>query len=159
MEPIISCRLTDTGIWSYQFWSGREYAGKVSSVLSSLSSTARIEAGPFSWYSTFHVDTQVFPGVSRKVMDDRTGLEIFRIIFCEPGFYRLMGPERSLLVECRDGAYLFGNPGQPVLALTERISEWPWVPAGEPYFRTTVYEEDVRAELLTGMLAFPALRF
>ena len=158
MDPVVTFRLTDTGIWNYRFYAGQELLGSASCALSMLS-TVRIEAGPLAWYSTFHMDTQVVPGTSRKVMDDRTGLEAFRIVFCEPGFYRFLGPEANLLVECRDGAYLFGNPGQPVTAMTERIREWPWVPAGEPFFRTTVYEEAVPAELLTAALAFPALRF
>ena len=33
------------------------------------------------------------------------------------------------------------------------------VPAGEPFFRTTVYEENVPEEMLAAMLAFPAVRF
>ena len=160
MEPIITYRLTDTGIWSYHFYAGQQIIGKASSALS-LSSVVRIECGSVSWYSRFRMNTDngVVPGVSRTVKDDRTGLEAFRIIYCEPGFYRLLGGEISLLVECRENAYLFGNPGQPVLALTERIREWPWVPAGEPFFRTTVYEENVPEETLAAMLAFPAVRF
>ena len=71
----------------------------------------------------------------------------------------MLGGEMNLLVEYRDNAYLFGNPGQPVLAMTERIRDWPWVPAGEPFFRTTVYEENVPEELLATILAFPAVRF
>ena len=70
-----------------------------------------------------------------------------------------MDREKSLLVECRNNAYLFGNPGLPVLAMTEHIREWHWVPEGEPYFRTTVYEEEISEELLIAMLAFPAMRF
>ena len=158
VEPVIAYRVTDTGVWSYHFYLGRQPVGKISCVLSMLS-TVRIGTGAVSWYSTFHMDTQVAPGVSRKVMDDRSGLEVFRVVYCEPGFYRIMGGQLNLLVECRDNAYLFGNPGQPVLALTERIREWPWVPAGEPFFQTTVYEEDTSPELLAAMLAFPALRF
>ena len=158
MEPIITFRQTDTGIWSWYFYAGREKIGQAAITLS-LSSTVRIETESVSWYSPFHIDTQVFPGVSRKVMDDRTGLEVFRIIFCEPGFYRLMGGEINLLAEYRDGSYLFGNPGQPVLAVTERIREWPWAPAGEPFFRTTVYEENVPENLMSAILAFPAVRF
>ena len=156
MEPIVTYRLTETGIWSYHFYSGRKMIGKATSVLS-LSSLVRIESSSVSWYSTFHVDTNVFPGTSRKVMDDRTGLEVYRVIFCEPGFYRMIGGKTNLLVECRENAYLFGNPGEPVLAITERIREWPWVPAGEPFFRTTVYE-DVPEELVLAMTAFPAVR-
>ena len=158
MEPIITYRTTDTGIWSYHFYAGRQIIGKALCRLS-LSSLVRIETGAVSWYSPFHIDTQVFPGVSRKVMDDRTGQEVFRIVFCEPGFYRMLDGEKTLLVECRGEAYLFGNPGKPALAATERIREWPWAPAGEPFFRTTVYEENIPAELLTAMLAMPAVRF
>ena len=158
MDPIITYRQTDTGIWSYHFYAGQESLGKASCSIS-LVSTVRVEMEPVAWYSTFHADTMIFPGVSRKVMDDQSSREVFRIVFCEPGYYRLMDREKSLLVECRENAYLFGNPGLPVLALMERITEWQWVPAGEPFFRTTVYEENVPEELLAAMLAFPALRF
>ena len=157
MEPIITYRQTGTGIWRYHFYSGKGPVGKVSCALSLLS-TVRVEMDLVSWYSTFHADTQVFPGVSRKVMDDRTEREVFRIVFCEPGYYRLMSASGSLLVECRENVFLFGNPGRPVLAMTERISECSWVPVGEPSFRTVVYE-DVSEEVLAAMLAFPALRF
>ena len=158
MEPIITYRLTDTGVWSYHFYAGQQLLGKASSVLSP-SSVVRIESGLISWYSTFHVDTMVIPGTSRKVMDDRTGREVFRIVYCEPGFYRIMGSELNLLTELRGNAYLFGNPGQPVTAMTERIREQSRMPAGEPYFRTTVYEAQVPEEVLFSMLAFPALSF
>ncbi len=160
MEPVITYRLTNTGIWSYHFCAGRQIIGKVSSALS-LSSVVRIESGSVSWYSMFRMDTDngIVPGTSRSVMEDRTGQEVFRIVYCEPGFYRLLGGDINLLVECRENAYLFGNPGQPVLALTERILEWPWVPIGEPFFRTTVYEVNVPEELMMAMLVFPAVRF
>ena len=159
MEPIITYCLTDTGLWRYHFYAGRQIIGKASSALS-LSSVVRIESGPVSWYSMFRMNTDngVVPGASRTVMDDRTGLEVFRIVYCEPGFYRMIGGETNLLVECRENAYMFGNPGDPVLAVTERIREWPWVPAGEPFFRTTVYE-DVPEELVLAMAAFPTVRF
>lgn len=158
VEPFVTYRQTDTGVWSYHCYAGRQQLGKISCAISMLS-TVEIGLGNISWYSTFHMDTQVVPGISRKVMDNRTGLEVFRVIYCEPGFYRIMGEKLNLLVEYRDNAYLFGNPGQPVLAATERIREWPWVPVGEPFFQTKIYEERLDAELLSAMLAFPALRF
>lgn len=157
MDLVITYRQTGTGIWRYHFYSGKEPIGKVSCALSLLS-TVRVEMDSVSWYSTFHADTMVFPGVSRKVMDDRTDREVFRIVFCEPGHYRLMSPSGSLLVECRENAFLFGNPGRPALAMTERISECSWVPVGESFFRTAVYD-DVTEEVLAAILAFPALRF
>ena len=158
MEPVITYRQTDTRIWRYHFYRERQMIGKALCELS-LSSPVRVESEDVSWYSSFHIDTQVFPGISRKIMDDRTGLEVFRVVYCEPGFYRLMGETINLLVECRGEAYLFGNPGQPVLAMTERIREWQWAMTGEPFFKTTAYEEDIPAALLTVMLAFPAIRF
>lgn len=156
MEPIITYRQTETGVWGYHFYSDRKMIGKATCVFS-LSSMVRIESADVSWYSTFHMDTDIFPGVSRKVMDNLSGMEVYRVIFCSPGFYRMIGREMNLLVECRENVYLFGNPGQPVLAVTERIREWPWVPAGEPFFRTTVFE-DVPEELMLAMAAFPAVR-
>ncbi len=157
MDPIISYRLTATGVWRYHFFAGQKLLGKVSCSLSLLS-TVRVEMEPVSWHSTFHGDTMVFPGVSRKVMDDRTDKEVYRIVFSEPGYYRLMNAEQSLLVECRENAFLFGNSGQPVMAMTERISECSWVPFGEPFFRTKVYE-DLPEVVLAAILSFPALRF
>ena len=160
MEPIITYRLTDTGIWSYHFYAGRQKIGKATCELS-MASVVRIESASVSWYSKFRMnaDNGIYPGFSRIVMDDRTGREAYRIVYCEPGFYRFMAGENVLLVECRGNAYLFGNPGKPAIAMTERIREWPWVPAGEPFFRTIVYEEDLPAEAVTAMLAFPAVRF
>lgn len=156
MEPIITYRQTETGVWSYHFYSGRKMIGKATCAFS-LSSMVRIESADVFWYSTFHMDTEIFLGVSRKVMDNLSGQEAYRVIFSSPGFYRMIGGEMNLLVECRENAYLFGNPGEPVLAMTERIREWSWVPAGEPVFRTTIYE-DVPEELVLAMAAFPAVR-
>ena len=33
-----------------------------------------------------NTDNGVVPGVSRSVMDDRTGGKVFRIVYCEDGF-------------------------------------------------------------------------
>ncbi len=158
MEPVITYRLTGTGVWSYYFYTGQKPLGKVSCALSLLS-TVLVETDSFSWHSTFHADTMVFPGVSRKVIDDQSDREIFRIVFCEPGFYRLMSAEGSLLIECRNNAFLFGNPGQPAIAMMERIQECSWIPKGEPFFQTRIYEENIHDKLLIAMLAFPAMRF
>ena len=160
MEPLITYRLTGTQVWSYHFFAGRQMIGKASYVLS-LSPVVRIESPVVSWYSMFQMntDSDILSGVSRKVMDDRAGKEAFRIVYCEPGFYRILGGNVNLLVECRDEAHLFGNPGQPVMALTERIREWSWVPVGEPFFMTTVYERNVPMKLLSAILAFPVLKF
>ena len=158
MNPIISFRLTNTGAWGYRFYSGPQLIGTVSCIISH-SSLVRIEAPGISWYSSFNTDTTIVPGISRHVKDE-AGEDIYRIIYCQPGFYRMIRDDANVLVERRNGAYLFGNQGMPVTAMTERIEEWPWKPAdAEPYFVTKVFEEGVSREFLMAILAFPALRF
>ena len=106
------------------------------------------------------MDNTIVPGISRKVRDNATGEEVFRIVYCQPGFYRMIHGESNILVERLERAYLFGVQGMPVTAMTERIEEWPWNPPNaEPYFVTKFFEENVSRELLFAVLAFPALRF
>ena len=159
MNPIISFRLTNTGAWGYRFYNGPQLLGTASCIISH-SSLIRIEAPGISWYSSFNMDNTIVPGISRRVRDSITGEDIYRIIYCQPGFYRMIRDDANVLVERRNGAYLFGNQGMPVTAMTERIEEWPWKPAdAEPYFVTKVFEEGVSREFLMAILAFPALRF
>ena len=106
------------------------------------------------------MDNTIVPGISRKVKENVNSEEAFRIVYCQPGFYRMIRGESNILVERREGAYLFGVQGMPVTAMTERIEEWPWKPAdAEPYFVTKFFEEQVSREFLFAVLAFPALRF
>lgn len=160
MKQIVAFRLTATGVWGYRFYDGKMLIGTISSLVG-LTSTVRVEAAGFEWYSTFHMDNTIIPGISRRVKDNRNGEDVYRIIYCQPEFYRLMKNSEGLLVERRNGAYLFGNQGMPVLAMTERIESWPWTPGAdyEPYLLTTVYEDNVTEELLMAILSFPALRF
>ncbi len=73
MEPIVTYRLTDTGIWSYHFYAGRRMIGKATSMLS-LSSLVRIESTAVSWYSTFHVDTDIASVISVGAESPWSGL-------------------------------------------------------------------------------------
>ena len=61
-------------------------------------------------------------------------------------------------MERREGKYLYGVQGEPVLAQTERIEGQDVGDEYSPYFQTTIYE-DVQREKLLSMLAFPILRF
>ena len=125
----------------------------------SHSSLVRIEAPGISWYSSFNMDNTIVPGISRHVKDE-AGEDIYRIIYCQLGFYRMIRDDANVLVERRNGAYLFGTQGMPVTAMMERIEEWPWKPPdAEPYFVTRVFEEDISREFLMAILAFPELRF
>lgn len=162
MTEIITYRLSATGIWGYEFYGAdRTPAGSVRSVVAP-SAPVRIESGSLSWYSRFDIDIRIVPGTGRRIKDNRTGEEIYRIIFWQPGLYQVRTPDdRSVQVEIRRDVYLFGRPMMPAIAKTERITEAEWVPATHmeiaPCFRTTVYE-DVSEEYLLMVLSFPALR-
>ena len=162
MKEIITYRLSATGVWGYEFYHpDRTMIGSVSSVVAP-SAAVRIEGGPIQWYSRFDIDTRIVPGTGRKVKDNRTGDEVYRIIYWQPGLYQVRTTDdRSVQVEIRKDAYLFGNPMMPVTAMTERITEADWTPANhlevKPYFMTTVYEK-ISEEYLMMVLSFPALR-
>lgn len=162
MREIITYRLSATGVWGYEFYHpDRTLIGSVSSVVAP-SAAVRIEGGPIQWYSRFDIDTRIVPGTGRKVKDNRTGNEVYRIIYWQQGLYQVRtADDRSVQVEIRKDAYLFGKPMMPVTAMTERITETDWIPANhmevKPYFRTTVYEE-ISEEYLMMVLSFPALR-
>ena len=162
MREIITYRLSATGVWGYEFYHpDRTLIGSVSSVLAP-SAAVRIEGGPIRWYSRFDIDTRIVPGIGRKIKDNRTGDEVYRIIFWQQGLYQVRtADDRLVQVEIRKDASLFGKPMMPVTAMTERITETDWIPAShmevKPYFRTTVYEE-ISEEYLMMVLSFPALR-
>ena len=162
MTEIITYRLSETGRWGYEFYdAGRNRIGSVNAVIST-SSPVLIEGGDICWYSQFGIDNMIVPGTSRQVKDNQTGLEVYRIVFWQPGKYEVRTREASDYAEIRDGIYLFGRPLMPVTAMTERIGETEWIPPKnvnvEPYFKTTFYE-DVNEAYRMMALSFPALRF
>lgn len=161
MNEVMTYRLSSTGIWNYQFYDRRRMIGSAGTVFSP-SSPVRIEGGGINWYSRFDIDQMIAPGVSRRVMDNQTGLEVYRLIFWQPGKYELRAAEASVQAEIRNGVYLFGKPLKPVCAMTERISEADWIPPNrmtvEPWFRTRIYE-DMNDVLMMAVLSFPALMF
>ena len=162
MREIITYRLSATGVWGYEFYHpDRTMIGSVSSVVAP-SASVRIESGQVKWYSRFDIDTRIVPGTGRRVKDNRTGDEVYRIIYWQQGLYQVRAvDDRSIQVEIRKGAYLFGKPMMPVTAMTERISEADWIPKKNlevsPCFRTTVFEEISEGYLMM-VLSFPALR-
>lgn len=161
MTEIITYRLTATGCWGYEFYdTGRNLVGSVSGVVST-SSPVLITGSSVQWYSRFDIENMIVPGTSRRVMDNQTGQEVYRLVFWQPGKYEIRTRELSLQAEMRNNMYLFGKPFMPVTAMTERISEAEWLPpkktAAEPYFKTTFFE-DVSEAYRMMALSFPALR-
>ena len=160
MTEIITYRLSATGIWQYEFCRDGETVGSVASVVS-LREPARIEGPGISWYSRFDMDTEIVPGVSRKVKDNRTGEEVFRIIWWRPNLYEIRMREKSLQAEIRDGSYLFGDPMKPATALTERTRGEGRLVRGmeaERWFRTVFFDPVDERYMMTA-LSFPALHF
>lgn len=160
MTEILTYRLSATGIWQYEFCINGETIGNVSS-LGSPREPARIEGPEVSWYSSFDIDTEIVPGVSRKVKDNLTGDEIYRIVWWRPNMYEVRTKEKSVQAEIRNGSYLFGDPFMPVTAITERISGEPRLVRGmeaEMLFRTLFFDPVSDAYMMM-VLSFPALRF
>ena len=162
MTEIITYRISSTGVWGYEFYdSSGKNVGLVSAVVSS-SAPVRIESRNLHWYSQFDMDTTVIPGIGRRVMDNASGQEVYRLIYWHREFYQARSRNESIGIEIRNGAFLFGNNGMPVTAMTERIDRNGRTPQrgaeAEAYFRTVFYEEVSEAFALMA-LSFPAMRF
>lgn len=151
MTEILTYRRSETGLWRYEFVRNGQRFGSVSSA-SSPRDPARIEGPGFSWSSLFDLESTIVPGLCRKVLDSRTGEEVFRMIWWDWELYEVRSGERSLQVEIRNGSYYFAEPGMPPAAMAEGMG-------GEsPYFRTLFFDPVSEGYMLMA-LAFPALRF
>ena len=160
MAEFITYRLPDTGIWRYEFHRDGEKYGSVVSVVSPRE-PVRIEGPEIEWYSRFDMDTEIVPGISRRVKDNRTGEDVYRIVWWRPNLYEVRTKEKSIQVEIRDGKYLFGVPLTPVTAMAERIAGEAKQIDGmdaECWLRT-VFFDPVSPEYTIMALSFPALRF
>lgn len=165
MTEITTYRYAVSGEWGYAWYAGRVPVGGCSCQIS-MSSAVRITGDEVLWYSQFGIGTQIMPGVSRRVNDNRTGREVYRLIFWQPGlFFVAAAPDRgkvTLNVEERNGMYLFGEAGMPVAAITERIAGAEWIPPSryelQPVFRTTFFEGDSSEGFRLMVLSFPALK-
>ena len=166
MLEIISYRLSATGVWGYTYYRGREHIGETACELG-RSATVRITGEDVAWYSPFRITTDIGPGVSRRVMDNGTDEELFRVIFWRPGLYELAaltdtGEDWSMSAEEVNEKYMFVRPGGPVAAVMERLQETDWIPPSgmrtEPAFRTVFYEQEDSPGFLMMVLAFPALK-
>ena len=160
MNEIITYRLTATGIWRYEFCRDGEAVGSVASA-GSPREPVRIEGPEISWYSRFDIDTELIPGVSRKIMDNRTGEEVYRIVWWRPNLYEVRTKEKSIQAEIRNGCYLFGTPMMPVTAMTERAEGGKKLVQGmeaSMCFRTMFFDPVSEAYAMMA-LSFPALRF
>lgn len=165
MTTIVSYRFSETGAWGYFYYAGRTPVGGTDCQLSTKS-TVTITGDGLLWYSSFGILTDLMPGISRRVNDNLSGKELYRIIFWRPGLYEISSrTERgdwALNVEERDGMYLFGAPGKPVAAITERTEEANWIPPSrmqlKPAFRTNFFEEEDNTVFRMMVLSFPALK-
>ena len=163
MKEITTYRLSGTGVWVYEFYdAARNRIGSVGCDVAPLT-TARISGPDIVWYSQFDMENTIVPGTERKMMDEHTGQAVGQVIYCRPGLYRIRHTDgTSMQVEIREGRYLFGNPQDPVTAMTLRIETAEWKPSYaldvRPWFRTVVYADADPGKLMT-LLSFPALRF
>jgi len=165
MKEVISYRLSATGIWGYSYYQGMTYTGETACQIG-RNSIVRITGENIAWYSSFTINTDIVPGISRRIKDNMTDEELYRIIFWRPGLYEFRAKTETgdwgMTVEERNGMYLFGQSGMPVSAITERIGETDWMPSTgmqiEPAFRTTFYEREESPGFVMLVLSFPALK-
>ena len=166
MLEIISYRLSATGVWGYAYYRGKERIGETVCQIGQSGTVRIMGEDDIVWYSPFRLATDIVPGISRRIRDNRTEEELFRIIFWRPGLYELSARTEagdwSMTVEERDDKYYFIQNGMPVSAVTERLYEADWIPpTGEqigPAFRTTFYEREDSPGFLMMVLSFPALK-
>lgn len=165
MKEVVSYRLSATGTWGYSYYQNRDYIGETTCQIG-RSSTVRVIGEDIVWYSSFTIDTDIVPGVSRRIKENLTDQELYRIIFWRPGLYEFSARtdtgDWNMTVEERNNMYLFGRNGMPVAAITERISEAEWIPSSgmliEPAFRTTFFENEDSPGFMMLVLSFPALK-
>lgn len=165
MTDIISYRLSANGTWGYSYYRNEILIGKTTCQMNT-SSTVRVTGEDVEWYSSFNIDTEIVPGVSRRIKDNMTSVELYRIVFWRPGLYELAARTDtggwSMTVEEQKGAYFFGRTGMPVAAITERIAETDWTPPTsmqiEPAFRTRFFEQEDSPGFLMMVLSFPAMK-
>ena len=105
MIEFITYRLSGTGVWGYEFFdTERNQIGFVRNALS-RAEPVRIEGLGCSWYSRFGLDNTIVPGTGRRVKDNRTGQEVYRIIYWQPGLYQVrLEVRNSAQVAIRDGS-------------------------------------------------------
>ena len=165
MTEIVSYRLSATGFWGYAFYRDREETGGAGCRIGTTS-TVRISGEGVDWYSQFNIDTRLVPGVSRRVKDNGTGEELYRIIFWRPGMYEFSAKTGegswSMLAEEMGGRYYFRQAGSSAAAVMERIGGADWVPSSrmksDPAFRTVFYEREDSPGFRMMVLSFPALK-
>lgn len=165
MLEIISYRLSATGIWGYSYYQGKQRIGETTCQIGQ-SGTVRIVGEDIEWYSPFRLATDIVPGISRRIMDNRTEEELYRIIFWRPGLYEITARtdegDWSMTVEELNGKYMFAQNGMPAAAVMERLFETEWIPPTgarpEPAFRTTFFSQEDSPGFLMTVLSFPALK-
>ena len=164
-EIVDSYRLSATGTWGYAFHHRGRAVARATSTLGPVS-TVQIQGPTLHWVSSFNIDTPIVPGMSRRVRDAASGEELYRIIYLQPGLYQFLAwidhDYGSIYAEEKNGVYLFGRQGLPVMAMTEHTGARAWLPgtaSAAPCFRTIFFDGIPSVQVALLVLSFPALRF
>lgn len=157
---LIGYRFEATGVYGCRFYKNGDIICSVSSAVMP-SAPVLISGNGIKWRSDFG-DSTIVPGISRIVIDDSNGKEVFRIVYRGTGEYEI---NESVKVRCGAGEYAFYRDGS-VIANIDRINDKPndlqKMPDTyydyEPCFEVTA-DNGIQVELLTVILAFPMLQF
>ena len=156
----IGYRFNATGVFGYVFYSAGSYICTVSSIVSP-SAPVVIRGNGLKWRSDFESCT-IVPGLTRYIVDESNGKQIFRIIYKDTGIYEI---NESVSVRGDTGKYTF-YCDDTIIAVIERTDGGSGAfqkPSGpyydyEPYFAISS-DDGISTELLMVILAFPMLRF
>ena len=159
-QKIIGYRYEVTGVFGYKFFSSGNYICTVSSSVLP-SPPVIISDADITRRSNFDSHSTIFPGLTRTVNDDITGVQTNKIVYKGKGQYEI---DDSVSVEYSEDKYTFYIDGK-VAAIIRKIDDksgYDLLPNNasdtEPYF-DIVSSNDLDKKLLIVVLAFPMLAF
>ena len=156
---VIGYRYDATGVFGYEFYEDMKQICTVSGLVVP-SPTIMISGFGRNWKSEFDVDSTLFPGLTRTILDDATNKEVGALTYDGNKSYRLCN---SVKVSCTTECYSFYDNEGLVAQTTKFQDEEIWLPQAlgfdyEVYFNT-VFNRDINDETKMLIVSFPVLRF
>ena len=160
-RKFIGYRFVATGVFSYEFYEDEAKVCAVSSVVIP-SPPVRISGLGLNWRSDFDQYSTIFPGLTRKVIDEANGETVFSLTYDSSNEYTL---NESVSVFCYHEVYKFYLDGKVIATVKKFDGDTKdlKMPTKQfydctPYFDVTA-DSGIDNETLAGILSFPMLKF
>lgn len=146
-------------MFGYEFYENRKQICTVSGLVVP-SPTIMISGFGRNWKSEFHVNSTLFPGLTRTICDDANNKEVRALTYDGNRSYRLFN---SVKVSCTTEGYSFYDNERLVAQTTKFQDEKIWLLQTfgfdyEAYFNT-IFNRDINDETKMLIVSFPVLRF